>query len=265
MSKKLLTLSAALLALSPAAAIAEDKPAQNDVKIKLSTGFDYSTGDYGETEDTEIIYVPATAKITSGNISGSLTVPHVRIKGPGAVIGGGDGAIQQSSGSTTITTESGLGDVVAGLTYTFDIEKYNSYLDLTGKIKFPTGDEAKGLGTGEFDYTLLVDGTKMIGDAYVSAGVGHKFVGDSAELDLSDIWLFNIGAGYQVTPKFGIGASYDYRQSAGSGENPSEATAYVTYKITPSVNIQGYTVAGFSEGSPDNSIGLQLGYKFSPF
>ena len=254
--------TALTLALSPLAAHAADN--DEGTRVKLSTGFDYSTGDYGDTQDTEITYIPVTAKAYMGDFTGSLTVPYVRIEGPGSVIGGGDASVQQT-GTGVITTESGLGDVVAGLTYTVDLDQYKSYVDLTGKVKFPTADEDKGLGTGEADYTLLVEGTKMIGDAYVSAGLGRKFVGDSPALNLSDVWLGSVGAGYQVTPQFGVGASYDYRESAGSGENPSEMTAFATYKVTPDVSVQAYGVAGFSDGSPDHSVGMQIGYKLPPF
>lgn len=260
MSLKFLALSASLLALSPALAWADDV---SDVKVKLSTGFDYSTGDYGDTQDTEIWYAPVTGKVTTGNISASLTIPYLSIKGPGAVIGGGGGSITQAS-TGTVTTESGLGDVVAGLTYTVDLENVGAYIDLTGKVKFPTADEDKGLGTGEFDYTTMVEGTKTLGDAYVSAGVGYKFVGDNNTLDLDNVWMFTTGAGYQLTPELSVGASYDYRESAGSGDDPSEATAYANYKLTPDVNLQAYTVAGFSDGSPNNSVGVQVGYKFKP-
>lgn len=260
MSFKFLTLSASLLALSPAAAYADDA---SDVKFKLSTGVDYSTGDYGDTEDTEIWYAPVTGKIVAGNLSASLTVPYLRIKGPGAVIGGGGGSVVQSS-SSTVTTESGLGDVVAGLTYTVDLDNIGAYVDLTGKVKFPTADEDKGLGTGEFDYTTRAELTKTLGDAYVSGGVGYKFVGSNDNLDLDNTWSFTTGAGYQLTPEFSFGASYDYSQAAGSGDDPSEATAYANYKLTPDVNVQAYTVAGFSDGSPDNAVGVQIGYKFKP-
>ncbi len=237
--------------------------AADDIEIKLSTGFDYSKGDYGDVDDTEIWYFPATAKASMGDWSAKLTVPYLRIKGPGVVVGGGGGGVQQTS-RTIVTTESGLGDVVGSLTYTIDFEPYETYVDLTGKVKFPTADEDEGLGTGETDYTASVDVTKMIGDAYVFGGVGRKFVGESQRFELDDIWMANFGGGYQITPKTGIGASYDFRQASGSGENPSEATAFVSYKLTDHVNVQAYGVVGFSDGSPDSGVGLQIGYTFSP-
>jgi len=235
--------------------------ANDDVKVKVSTGFDYSKGDYGHSQDTEIWYYPITAKATSGNWTAKVTVPYIRIKGPGAVVGGGGGGVIQS-GTSNVTTESGLGDIVAGLTYTYDLRQYDALIDLTGKVKLPTANENRGLGTGEADYTAKVDVTKFLGKAYLFAGAGRKFVGSSTQFQLNDIWLANVGTGYQISPKTGIGISYDYREAAGTGKNPSEATAYLTYKLTPDLSLQAYGVAGFSDGSPNKGIGMQIGYKF---
>lgn len=235
----------------------------DDLKVKLSTGFDYSTGDYGDTQDTNILYIPFTTKATKGNWTAKLTVPYLEIEGPGAVVGSGDISVQQNGGNI-VTTESGLGDVVAGLTYTFDLEQYDTYVDVISKVKIPTADEDKGLGTGETDFTFAVDVTKIFGQAYVFGGVGRKFVGDKNQFQLDDIFLFNIGGGYQMTKKTGVGASYDFREAAGSGEDPSEITIYAVHKITNDISLQGYGVIGFSNGSPDTGIGVQIGYRFDP-
>lgn len=252
---------------------------EDDIKVKLSTGFDYSTGDYGRTDDTEIWYFPLITKATYKNWTAKVTVPYLQIKGPGRVIGGGDVVIVDDddnsgpgSGGTTViqrtpavTTESGLGDIVGSLTYTLDLKDYDLYLDFTGKIKVPTADEDKGLGTGETDYTVQLDATKMFGSAYIFGGVGRRFVGDNAQFQFEDIWLFNAGAGYQFSKKFGVGVAYDFRESPSTAEDPSEASAYLTYKFSDSVTTMLYGVVGFSDGSPETGVGLQLSYKFDLF
>ena len=242
----------------------KDQKYLEDLKLKFSTGFDYSTGDYGDPQDTDILYFPFATKLIFRNWAAKLTIPYLQITGPGVVVGGGGVAINQGSGAAR-TTESGLGDIVLGLTYTLDIEDFDSYIDFTGKVKFPTADENKGLGTGETDYTLLVDVTKIFGKAYVFGGVGRKFVGENDQLQLNDIWIFNIGGGYQINKKFSVGGSYDFREAASSTDNPSEGTGYLTYKITDTISALLYGVVGFSDGSPDKGVGLQLNYKFNPF
>jgi hypothetical protein len=273
---------ALILVLIAVSGLMFGKPAfaEGEVKVKLSTGFDYSTGDYGHTEDTEIWYFPIVTKATYGNWSAKITAPYLRIKGPGQVLGGGDAVIvcddnsgpgkgggcpDSNTNTNTVTTESGLGDIIGALTYTVDLEDYDLYLDFTGKIKVPTADEDKGLGTGETDYTFQLDATKMFGSTYLFGGVGRRFIGDNAQLPLDDIWLFNVGGGYQINKKFGVSVAYDFREAASTSEDPSEASAYLTYKITKSVTTQLYGVIGLSDGSPETSVGLQLSYKFDLF
>jgi hypothetical protein len=276
--KKLINTRSFIFAFIVAIGLMIEAPAfaQEEVKVKVSTGFDYSTGDYGQPVDTEILYFPVITQATYGNWIAKLTVPYLRIKGPGTVIGGGGGVVvcEDISGkedlcsivpTNAVTTESGLGDIIGALTYTIDVAKYDLFLDFTGKIKFPTADEGKRLGTGETDYTIQMDATKMFGSSYVFGGVGRRFVGDNEQFQLNDIWLFNAGAGYQVNKKLGIGASYDFRESASTAEDASEATGYLTYKVTDSITTMLYGVAGFSDGSPDASVGLQVSYKFEPF
>lgn len=269
--KKLFKMTSASLVLlaigSMQAAHAEPRRPQQEhtvfskdgVKVKLSTGLDYSTGDYGDAEDTEIWYAPVTGKIQKDNITLKLTVPYISIKGPGSVIGDGD--VSSASSGTTTTTESGLGDVVGALTYTFDLTP-DTYLDLTGKVKFPTADEDKGLGTGETDYTINTEITQQFGKSYVYGSAGYKFVGDNDTLDLDNSVLLGVGGGTKVTENTSVGLSYDWRESASGGDNPSEASAFVSHSLTERVNIQAYGVTGFSDASPDIGGGAMVGYKF---
>ena len=100
-----------------------------------------------------------------------LTIPYVRVTAPSDTVlvepgtictdtGGGSGTdCQIAAGSNSTAraraTQSGLGDVVAQVTYEVpEFSKGGPLIDLTGKIKFGTADEAKGLGTGKNTYTL---------------------------------------------------------------------------------------------------------------
>lgn len=239
----------------------QDKNEAEPVRYKITTGLDYSKGDFGDTQDTEMWYAPVTMRAQYKNWTAKVTVPYLRIKGPGAVVGSGDTSVT-SAGGAPVTTEEGLGDIVASLMYTYDLDAYDLSFDFTGKVKFPTGDEDKGLSTGERDYTLATEVTKTIGKAYVSANVGHKFVGSNDTLNLHDIWIAGVGAGYKLSDKWDTGVSYDWRQSASNGTQPRDATLYFNYKITKQTNIQAYAVKGFSDASADLGGGLMVGYKF---
>lgn len=230
------------------------------MKIKIGTGFDYSSGKYGADQTTEVLYVPLTAKIQMGGWTGKLTVPWLKIKGPGSVVGAGDSGVIQA-GTGVITTESGLGDVVAAVGYTFALDDTTD-LDVTGKIKFATADEDRGLGTGVNDYGLNVDINKQLGSFSLFGGAGYKIVGANDQFELDNVWSANAGFGYRVNDYVTAGMTYDWRQSASRSVNPSEATLYMNVKATDRLNVQIYGVAGFSDGSPSHGGGLMLGYKF---
>ena len=256
-----LALASLLMSVAAPAVFAQETSDKSPVRYKLTTGADYSRGDYGQTDDTEIWYVPLTGKAEYENWTAKVTIPWLRIKGPGAVVGSGDGSVVQAA-AAPVTTEEGLGAILASLTYTYDLVDYNTSFDFTGKVKLPTADEDKGLGTGETDYTIATEVTKTIGAANVSASIARKFVGTNATLGLHDIWIASLGAGYKLASNLDAGVSYDWRQSASNGTQPRDATLYFNYKITPEVNVQLYGVKGFSDASADNGGGLMLGYKF---
>ena len=126
-------------------------------RITFSSGVDYSVGNYSATSATEIWYIPVTLKLEQPTVIYKLTVPFIRITGPGYVTGAE--ADPAGSGDTATTTESGMGDILTSASYTlipYQIEKLS--IDLTAKIKLPTADESRGLGTGEIDYYLQADG-----------------------------------------------------------------------------------------------------------
>jgi len=130
-------------------------------QFSLTTGLDYSSGNYGGTQATDTLFIPFIGKYEEGLWTYKLTVPYVRVTGTGSVVRD-VGAFKTAA--ATRTTESGLGDVVAVVTRNvYDRGGSGTLLDVTGKIKFATADENKGLGTGENDYAVQLD-------AYQTAG-----------------------------------------------------------------------------------------------
>src|SRR5256712_7866557 len=172
-----IVISAALLLACVSPAAAEDEP-QDQPLWSLSSSVNYSVGDYGTGKDTTFIYVPFTlgVKPIDGFTLG-LTIPYVYQTGQTVVITGGGVAVRKSKESQLGTatqnqvtsTEQGLGDVLLKGQYVLVEEKsvlpeVAPYL----KIKFPTADSARGLGTGEFDETVGVDLSKTLFPRFVS-------------------------------------------------------------------------------------------------
>ena len=136
--------------------------AQDEPRLSLSTSVDYSVGDYGTGKDTALVYVPFTLGVRPfDHFWLNLTVPYLYQTGQNIVLTGGGVAVKgkKSNGKltqpATSTTESGLGDVLAKASLIV-IEEKEFIPEITPyfKVKFPTADEDRGLGTGEFDETL---------------------------------------------------------------------------------------------------------------
>ena len=232
----------------------------------LSTGVDYSTGDFGSDVDTDITYVPFTAKYDLDRWFLRLTVPYLRIRGPGNVVVGPDGnpLPVDEGGGTRRTTEDGLGDIVAGVTYNVIPATATGYIfDVGAKIKFPTADEDKRLGTGETDYSLQGDLYKSVGRWTALGTLGYRWLGDPSGIDLKNVFFASVGALYRLSDAATGGLLYDWREKTVSGSDPlHELTAYFAYKFNPNTSAQLYLVTGFSDSSADFGIGTAISYGF---
>lgn len=231
--------------------------------IKITTGFDYSSGDYGDSGDTEIWYVPFSVSYQRFPWKAKVNVPWLQIDGPGGVIGGGDSGIVVGPGATE-TSASGLGDIIASLQYSVEaIPADMMYLDLTAKIKFPTADEDDNLGTGEFDYTFQADLAKSLGAFTPLATLGYKIKTDSDELKLDNVWFASVGADYRLSERSNFGATIDFQEAAtSSSDDAVELFTYLSHKLTTHWSLTGYGYFGFSDGSPDEGLGLQISYRY---
>lgn len=232
----------------------------------FSTGIDYSNGDYGgDPVDTDITFIPFTTSYQTGQWKFKATIPWVRIIGPGTVVGAGDGGVVVSSGSglTSRTNESGLGDIWLSATYeTQFIPPELFYLDLTGKIKLPTADEDKGLGTGETDYTLQADIFKPLGQFTPFATVAYKIKGDPSGVNLDNVFYLSGGTDFRVSDTSNIGASLDYQEaSTSSSDDALDVFAYLNQKVNRNWSYTFYGYKGLEDGSPDYGLGLQTTYK----
>lgn len=243
------------------AAHAEVPKKKNNYKLTISTSYDYSTGSYDQAVDTSITYIPVTAKLKHEQWTGKLTVPYLKVTGPGVVVGGGEPLLIGTP--IAKTTESGLGDIIASIGYTLPLYYSGLSADFTGGIKFPTADEGERLGTGNADYRLQAGLTQVLDDAFITGDVGRRFNGSSAGYRVNDIWKFSIGGGYIFTNIVSAGAVYDFRQAgAHTGSDFSQITGFITYSLTDNWSAQIHAGSGFTDATPDLSTGIQLNYKF---
>lgn len=232
--------------------------------LTLGTGFDYTSGKYTGTQDTEILYVPFITKYETGRWTLRATVPYIRITGPGNVIGAGADRVTLPSATTTRRTESGLGDIVLSAFYNVLNERRSGIgLDLGGKVKLGTADETKGLGTGQEDWSLQADLYKPLDRLSLFGSLGYRWYGDPPGIDLKNVFYGSIGGAYRLAPDTSAGVAYDFRPAiiAGGGEI-SELTAFMTKRLSREWKLQPYAVLGFGKASPDWGAGAQVAYSY---
>jgi len=241
-----------------------DGAESNEGRFSLSTGFDYSSGKYGTSSSTDILYIPVSVKYETDSARFKLTVPYVRISGAGKVVSAGDQIVLGNTGNRR--TGSGLGDVVVSAFGTLIPEAGKlPLIDVGVKIKFGTADKTKGLGTGENDYSLQADITKTYDKLTAFATLGYKWVGDPPGVTFNNVAYGEVGGAYKFTSHTSAGIFIDYRQAVLPGrDDPRELTLYSNHKLSPDLSLIVYIYGGFSNSSPDTGGGLQIAYRLNP-
>jgi len=249
----------AAAALLPVAALVASPAAAEDY-VQFNTGFDYSSGDYGDTVDTDFLAIPIGIKYQTDSWYLKASTSWLDIKGPSDVIPG-DGGVGGGSGTAAVTSRSGIGDVWLTAGYSLGIGE-STWFDAVGKVKLPSASESKFLGTGSTDFVAQGELLHSFGDVSVSAYGGRRFNGTSDTFDLRDVWLGGAGV-YVNADRVMLGLDYDWRQGAtDTAPDISELTGSITYKLNESLRLQGYGYTGFADGSPDLGGGMQILLRF---
>lgn len=235
--------------------------AAQDRELSLGAGLHHSSGDYGSTTTTRITSLEATARYETGPWVYKASVPYLEVTGDTGVIPG-VGRVRGGSGQSDTT--SGLGDIVLAATYAVYYDRASTLgLDLTGKVKLATADEAKGLGTGEHDFIFLVDGYRTFDRVTGFGGVGYHILGDAPGLPLDNVWSATLGASYKIDERDSAGVMLWGRQRVAAGASPQrELTGFFTRKLDRFWKAQAYALIGLANGSPDWGLGLSAGRTF---
>lgn len=230
--------------------------------LSLSAGVDYSEGKYGTPVTSRQWTFPFVAKYEAERWSARATVPYLSIENPSVSRDGTP--LPCAVGGTAPRKVDGLGDVVlTGSWNAYEDRALGLLVDLIGKVKLGTADEAKCLGTGETDYMVQSDIAKNFGTFALFGTLGWRKMGDPPDIDYKDPFYFSVGGSYKLAPTMSVGLAYDYRQKVLSGRDPlSEATLFLTQRFSDSFRMQGYLVGGFSDSSPDWALGAIASWTF---
>ena len=220
----------------------------------LGAGFEYSTGKYGLTSNTDILTIPVVGTYKTGLWLFKLTVPFVRVSGVDGVLA--DGRRVKSTTTTRKTTYSGLGDVVAAATYNIYAERdQNFWVDLTGKVKF--GTASTNLGTGQNDYAAQADVYQGFDRFTAMGALGYEVLGSPVGVTMNNVVYGILGGYYRITDQTGGGAEMRVAQKPSAiGAEQRELTLYISQKIDRDTKFRAYVLKGFADGSPDSGFGI---------
>jgi len=230
---------------------------------RATSGFDYSAGKYGQAQTTTIAFVPVTLQTARGPLTLKLSGGWLAVSGPALIL---DGAATGTTAPGVNRKVSGLADTSISATYSLtQFYDRGVYIDLTARGKFPTAKFSKGLGTGEVDGTLQLDGSFAWDGFMPFATVGYQVNGSPDTLPLRHVRFGSLGVQYSWTEKVASGVVFDYRESSvATSSDPQEGTAYVSYRFTDAWSLNAYVLAGFSSNSPKAGGGLTFTYRIRP-
>lgn len=231
----------------------------DDGQFSLSAGFDYSSGKYALASTTDMLSSPTTGEYENGQWMLKVAVPYSRISGTSAATPGigsfrADGAAKEM--------QAGLDDAVAAASYNIYSGNASTFgIDLTGKVKLNTADT--GLGIGQNDYAAQADAYQSFNKFTALGSLGYKFMGGATGINMNKVIYGSFGGSYQLDDKMNGGIDIQLSQNPYSmGERHQELSAYVSHKINKNFRAKGYVLKGFSNGSPDSSLGAQVYYGF---
>lgn len=243
-------------------------------ELRVGAGLEYSTGDYGSVSDTNLWSMPVTGEYTLGALAFRASLPWLRLTGPGDVIpglgqvGSVKGRRKGDPGTPSTahrSTESGMGDLSASVTYALPFSAQDQLaFDVTGRIKVPTADEDKGLGTGEFDYAIEAGAYQSLGAQWrLTASLGYALLGSSDAIPLDNIFYGSLGAQFRIDERLTAGLNFALGEATSSfGEARADLSASIAYDLDDNLRLRAYVLKGFADGSPDRAVGMMVEMRF---
>jgi hypothetical protein len=100
------------------------------------------------------------------------------------------------------TADGGIADIfLVGKTMFLDETEIMPSICLRSAMKFATGDEEKGLGTGDEDLGLVMAATKSIGKLTIDGNFGYRFVGDDYDETAKNQIVYGVALRYAINNK----------------------------------------------------------------
>lgn len=231
--------------------------AKAEPTTKLDSSLVFARGSYGLSTDTDVWIGLVSPTFENTDWRLQATLPFVHLKGPATVVG-------NTGGTTTVShSDSGLGDASLALTRKLPVMENGWTTSIGAKVKFPTADKNKGLGTGEFDESLQVDVLKSGGQVTPFATFGYQILGHSVSYPMKSGFFATAGIASKVSSDNSLGLAVNWRErTISQGKEAFETMVFAQHELTTSSHLQIFYMRGFTDASPDNTLGVSVGLTF---
>lgn len=222
------------------------------IYVKLSTGLDFSRGDYGLDEKTSLYYFPFSVTFDYQRFRVRVALPVLVSSGPTQINESND---VSKSGQTR-----GIGQLQLDFSYLFEpTDDAAPYFEVSGTVSVPT-ESRRALGTGLWAFALRTEVFKQSGRFTPYLSAGRKFYERcGCSRSLNDRFFASAGVTYEWTSDLSVGVGYDWQEAARRGTSDSlEVVPYAQYWLSHRWSVGPYVVIGLSNGSPDYGLGFSV-------
>lgn len=206
MARLRLGLFAPVLIAAPGVAQGQEAPTEA-ASIRLSLGGTYSSGDYGGASSTRVFSAPLALRLSQKRFTLKVTVPFVRIEGPGTLVDSPQGR----DGGAVDSGVSGSDDGIGGSETETEIEDNpgGGGDDCTPVVAAASSgsDDSNGSGSGGTGGSddgggqcqpALLAATAVPGPSGARSGLGDVSVALGYGLDLGTLAQLDLGARIKV-------------------------------------------------------------------
>ncbi|MEM6536343.1 MAG: hypothetical protein AAF668_01295 [Pseudomonadota bacterium] len=242
----------------------------NAADYALTLGAEFSSGDFGLPENTDVLISSAEASSTVEDWRYSASLAYVRISGPTVLIAPtpvetlqNRRPIPNPPGVAAELRTDGIADLLLSTSRTIRFPKENALLDVSVSVKVPTGDADRFLSTGQTDVGLRADFIKRIGEFSFGLGAGYIVSGKTDRFDVQNRAQISISAFHSISDTIGLGVAAEWREPILTGlDDITEISFYASAPVSHQTSVVGYVLTGVTQTSPNIGGGIRITRSF---
>jgi hypothetical protein len=246
----------------------ESAPSPGREHFQLKIGAGYDQGDFGTRDTTRSFYAPVTFRYLGERFDVGVTASIIYLDTESSVVII-DGQ-PTPSGKQEHTTAAGFGDLYfKGRYYLIEDTGPESWVPGLApflKVKAPTADSNKGLGTGEWDVGFGLEWDKLFREFFLLGDVSYTFIGEPPGQHFRNRPTASIGIGRQFTRELAATLLLDWRRAIVAGRDDAvELNGILQWRLSRTLLVSPYVFVGLTNGSPDFGLGFEVSWKFGRY